>query len=79
MQFLPQVEVFYIYVQKKFQKIMGNSSLISKIQSVNLNHLQGGHIVAKMKFPVFSLCYINFPCIIFMQKLAISSMNNLIF
>ena len=36
---------------------------------------QGGHTVAKMKFPVFSLCYINFPCVIFMQKLTISSMN----
>ena len=26
-------------------------------------------------FPEFSLCYINFPCVIFMQKLTISSMN----
>ena len=26
-------------------------------------------------FPEFSLCYINFPCIIFMQKLTISSMK----
>ena len=34
--------------------------------------LQGGHIVAKMKFPVFSL---SFPCVIFTQKLTISSMN----
>ena len=39
------------------------------------NVVQGGHILAKMKFPVFSLCYINFPCVIFMQKLTISSMN----
>ena len=36
---------------------------------------QGGHILAKMKFPVFSLCYINFPCVIFTQKLTIRSMN----
>ena len=33
---------------------------------------QGGHILAKIKFPVFSLCYINFPCAIFTQKLTIS-------
>ena len=26
-------------------------------------------------FPEFSLCYINFPCVIFTQKLTISSMN----
>ena len=26
-------------------------------------------------FPEFSLCYINFPCVIFMQKLTIISMN----
>ena len=26
-------------------------------------------------FPEFSLCYINFPCVIFMQKLTISPMN----
>ena len=26
-------------------------------------------------FREFSLCYINFPCVIFMQKLTISSMN----
>ena len=25
--------------------------------------------------PEFSLCYINFPCVIFTQKLTISSMN----
>ena len=31
----------------------------------NLIHSQGGHILAKMKFPVFSLCYKNFPCVIF--------------
>ena len=37
--------------------------------------VQGGHILAKIKFPVFSLCYINFPCVIFMQKLTIRSMN----
>ena len=37
--------------------------------------LQGGHILAQMKFPEFSLCYINFPCVIFIQKLTISSMN----
>ena len=30
--------------------------------------IQGGHILAKMKFPVFSLCYIHFPCVIFTQK-----------
>ena len=36
---------------------------------------QGGHILAKMKFPVFSLCYINFPCVFFTQKLTISLMN----
>ena len=36
---------------------------------------QGGHILAKMKFPVFSLSYKNFPCVIFMQKLTISSIN----
>ena len=36
---------------------------------------QGGHILAKIKFPVFSLCYINFPCVIFTQKLTITSMN----
>ena len=37
--------------------------------------VQGGHILDKMKFPVFSLSYINFPCVIFTQKLTISSMN----
>ena len=37
--------------------------------------VQGGHILVKMKFPVFSLCYINLPCVIFMQKLTISSTN----
>ena len=37
--------------------------------------LQGGHILAEIKFPVFSLCYINFPRVIFMQKLTISPMN----
>ena len=26
---------------------------------------QDGHILAKMKFPVFSLCYKIFPCVIF--------------
>ena len=26
---------------------------------------QGGHILAKMKFPVFSMCYKNFPRVIF--------------
>ena len=26
-------------------------------------------------FPEFSLCYINFPCVIFTQKLTITSMN----
>ena len=26
-------------------------------------------------FPEFSLCYINFPCVIFTQKLTIRSMN----
>ena len=36
---------------------------------------QGGHILAKIKFPEFSLCYKNFPCVIFMQKLTISSVN----
>ena len=36
---------------------------------------QGGHILAKIKFPVFSLCYINFPCVIFTQKLTITLMN----
>ena len=36
---------------------------------------QGGHILAKIKFPVFSLCYKNFPCVIFTQKLTLSSMN----
>ena len=36
---------------------------------------QGGHIVAKMKFPEFSLCYINFPCVIFTEKLTIHLMN----
>ena len=25
---------------------------------------QGGHITNKMKFPVFSPCYINFPCLL---------------
>ena len=32
-------------------------------------------MLVKMKFPVFSLCYINLPCVIFIQKLTISSMN----
>ena len=39
------------------------------------NTMQDGHILAKMKFPEFSLCYINFPCVIFMQKLTINSIN----
>ena len=30
--------------------------------------LQGGHILAKMNFPEFSLCYKNFPCVIFYVK-----------
>ena len=36
---------------------------------------QGGQTLAKIKFPVFSLCYKKFPCVIFMQKLTISSVN----
>ena len=42
---------------------------------LDLYQLQGGHILAKIKFPAFSLCYINFPCVIFMLKLTITSMN----
>ena len=38
-------------------------------------HYDSGHILGKRKFPVFSLCYRNFPCVIFMQKLTINSMN----
>ena len=41
----------------------------------SVQYTQLGHILAKMKFPVFSLCYINFPCDIFTQNLTISSMN----
>ena len=57
------------YNNNKFWEIL----VAERIKS--LNHVQGGHILAKTKFPVFSLCYINFPCVIFMQKLTISSMN----
>ena len=42
---------------------------------VTVKSVQGGHILAKIKFPEFSLCYISFPCVIFTQKLTISSMN----
>ena len=45
------------------------------LSQTDLQDTQGGHILAKMKFPVFSLCYRNFPCVIFMQKTIISSMN----
>ena len=45
------------------------------IQCIFIDLSQGGHILAEMKFPVFSLCYINFPCVIFTQKITISSMN----
>ena len=47
--------------------------------------IKGGHILAKMKFPVFSrvfhvlhkfsLCYINFPSVIFMRILTINLIN----
>ena len=47
----------------------------TKKQMFAVGLIQGGHILAQMKFPVFSLCYINFPCVIFTQKLTISSMN----
>ena len=30
---------------------------------------QGGHIPAKIKFPMFSLCYEFFPCVFFSTKL----------
>ena len=49
--------------------------MLHHVMSVN----QGGHILAEIKFPMFSLsfplCYINFPCVIFTQKLTISPMN----
>ena len=31
--------------------------------------IQGGHIPAEIKFPVFSLCYDLFPCVFFSIKL----------
>ena len=43
-------------------------SIVTKIPektSKLLQSIQGGHILPKTKFPVFSLCYINFPCVIF--------------
>ena len=50
-------------------------TFVVKVARKYIKIWQGGHILAKMKFPVFSLCHINFPCVIFMQKLIICSMN----
>ena len=32
---------------------------------------QGGHVLADMRFPVFSLCCRNFPCVFFIEELTV--------
>ena len=52
----------YVHIMGAYMQIIPRYE-VSMIKTTT--GLQGGHVLADMKFPVFSLCCRNFPCVFY--------------